>query len=118
MAKYKLILQRLQEFKEVNKPNVSKKEGSTLGNIELVAENGSVLFTGATCENIGPATDTPMRDKPIVARTYQLEWTDSSRNGALAKRYPEYKCGNGRNKPYGLKLIKYLVLRQDVYLYM
>lgn len=103
MAKYKLILQRQQEFKEVIKPGVSKKEGSTLGTIELVAENGNVLFKGATCENIGPATDTPMKDKPIVARTYQLEWTDSSKNASLAKKYPEYKCSNGRNKAIWVK---------------
>lgn len=100
MAKYKLLLQRNCEVKEVsvpNKPNV-KKEGSTLGTLQLLDENNNVLYSGYTCENIGPATDIPKKDKPIVARTYKLEWTASSKNASLAREHSEYKLADSTNR--------------------
>lgn len=98
MAKYTLLLQRDSEHKDVKHPKKDKVEDSTLGTITLTEnESGKVLFKGYTCENIGPSTDTPNQDKRIVARTYKIQWTDSSKNGALSKMFPEYKIGS-RNK--------------------
>lgn len=98
MAKYTLLLQRDSEHKDVKHPKKDKLENSTLGTITLTEnESGKVLFKGYTCENIGPSTDTPNQDKRIVARTYKIQWTDSSTNSSLSKTYPKYKIGE-RNK--------------------
>lgn len=101
MPKYKIILQRQSEHKDVKKPNVTKIEDSTLGKFSVneIQENGTLkeIWGCFTCENIGPSTDTPRQDKRIVAREYKIEWTDSGKNASLAKSYPEYKLQNGRN---------------------
>lgn len=100
--KYKIILQRLSEHKDVKKPNVAKIEDSTLGKLSVneIQENGTLkeIWSCFTCENIGESTDTPKQDKRIVAREYALEWTDSIKNAALSRAYPHFKCPNGRNK--------------------
>ncbi|WP_343353251.1 DUF5675 family protein [Helicobacter mastomyrinus] len=99
--KYKIILQRLSEHKDVKKPNVAKIEDSTLGKFSVneVQENGTLkeIWSCFTCENIGESTDTPKQDKRIVAREYKLEWTGSGKNASLAKNHPEYKMKDGRN---------------------
>lgn len=77
-----LELQRLSEHKNV-KDLKGKIENSTLGSIVL-KDGNKVLFSGFTCENDGPSTDTPMQDKRIVAREYNLEWTKTSKNGNKA----------------------------------
>lgn len=94
---YKILLTRLVEV--ANAYNPRKPEPATIGKLEVIdtqAKN-KVLATFYTCENGGPSTDTPMQDKRIVSRDYSLEWTDSSKNGSLAKKYPKYKIGS-RNK--------------------
>ncbi len=99
--KYKIILQRISEHKDVQKPNNPKIEDSTLSTFTLCEiHEGDILKEIFKCfcvENIGPSTDTPNQDKRIMPRDYNLEWTDSSKNGSLAKHYPEYKAPNGRN---------------------
>lgn len=98
MAKYNLIVQRVQEFKTVKKPNVERIEGSTISDVKLInTETNETIFSCYCCENIGPSTDTSKQDKRIVARNYKLSWTDSGKNASLARTYPEYKKPNGRN---------------------
>ena len=75
---YKLVLQRLKEYKNV-KDLKGKVEDSTIGSIKLF-DDDKVLFEGYTCENIGPSTDKPRQDKRIIARTYDLEWTTTTKN--------------------------------------
>lgn len=76
--KYQLELQRLKEFKAVNAKGTT--EPSTIGELTLTSEIGEELFKGYTCENGGPSTDTSNQDKRIVAREYDLEFTDTNRN--------------------------------------
>lgn len=94
---YQLKLTRLVEVSEAYNPR--KTEPATIGKLEVIdtQSKNRVLATFYTCENGGPSTDTPMQDRRIVARDYNLEWTDSSKNGSLAKKYPKYKIGS-RNK--------------------
>ena len=77
---YKLVLQRLKEYKNV-KDLKGKVEDSTIGSIKLF-DDDKVLFEGYTCENIGPSTDKPKQDKRIIARTYDLEWTTTTKNSS------------------------------------
>ncbi len=98
--RYKVKLTRQVEVENVRKPNsTSKAEPSTIGKLEVIdtKEKDKVLYTCYTCENGGESTDTPQQDKRIVSRDYVLEWTDSAKNGSLARKYPKYKMGN-RNK--------------------
>lgn len=76
--KYLLELQRLKEFSAVKAKGTV--EGSTIGEMTLTSEIGEELFKGYTCENIGPSTDTPKQDKRIVAREYDLEFSQTSKN--------------------------------------
>lgn len=76
--RYQLELQRLKEFKAVTAKGTT--EPSTIGELTLTSEIGEELFKGYTCENGGPSTDTPNKDKRIVAREYDLEFTDTNRN--------------------------------------
>lgn len=78
-----LILQRISEHKDVIDTK-GRKENSTLGSITLYSDDKKVLFQGFTCENDGPSTDEPMKDKRIVSGTYTLEWATSSKNGNKA----------------------------------
>lgn len=78
-----ITLQRKKEYDNVEKPpnaktgRVYKTESSTIGELVVTDEKGAQLFKCCTCENGGPSTDTPNQDKRIVARTYQLYWTES-----------------------------------------
>ena len=77
-----ITLQRKKEYAKVSKPEKNgktyKDEPSTIGELNIENESGEIIFRCATCENGGPSTDTPNQDKRIVARTYQLYWTESS----------------------------------------
>lgn len=100
--RYKILLSRTDEVGGVRKPNDSRPpEPSTLGKIEVIDLQGKgtpTIYTCYTLENGGPSTDTAGQDKRIVARDYTLEWTDTARNASLVKKYPKFKCANGRNK--------------------
>lgn len=99
MSKYTLLVQRVQEFKDVKKPNVMKEEDSTLSNVNLIDNNTQeTIFQCYCCENIGPSTDTPKQDKRIVARDYQLSWTSSTKNASLARKYPEWLANSKKGK--------------------
>lgn len=79
MPKFKCILQRLNEFDNVMKPNKPKAEGSTIGRFKVYNdETKENVFSCYCVENAGPSTDTPKQDKRIVAREYKLYWTESS----------------------------------------
>ncbi|QPX63816.1 hypothetical protein F358_009 [Campylobacter phage F358] len=93
----KLILQRNKEYTGIKWQNSDKIEGSTIGELSLLDDNDNVIFKCASCENIGPSTDESGTDKRIVAREYKLKWCNSSKNGLLAKKYPEWKADNGSN---------------------
>lgn len=95
---YTIIVQRKSEHRNIKKPNTDRIEDSTLGELNVYDSEGKSIFKCFTCENIGESTDTPNQDKRIVARKYKIEWTDSSKNGSLAKNNPKYKLPNGRNK--------------------
>lgn len=90
-----ITLQRKKEYDNIQKtPNaktgrVYKTESSTIGELVVTDEKGAQLFKCCTCENGGPSTDTPNQDKRIVARTYQLYWTESG--VALPKEFKP-KC--------------------------
>lgn len=75
----KLILQRLKEFKAV-RDLVGRVEPSTLGQIDLINDEGEIMFRGFTCENGGESSDESGKDKRIIAREYSLEWTKTQRN--------------------------------------
>lgn len=96
--KYKIILQRLSEHKDVKKPNVAKIEDSTLGKLSVneIQENGTLkeIWSCFTCENIGESTDTPKQDKRIMPRTYQLEWAQTGKNASLKKVTQDYLLEN------------------------
>lgn len=102
MEKYIILIKRISEHQNIQKPNNPKIENSTLGELSVHKVISGVLappiFTCYTCENEGESTDTPNQDKRIIARKYNLEWTDSSKNASLAKHYPKYKLENGRNR--------------------
>ena len=101
--KYLLTVKRISEHKNIKKPNFSKVEDSTLSTVSLTDEDDKELFKCFCCENIGPSTDTPKQDRRIIAREYYLEWTDSSKNGSLSKKYPKWKKSNGRNVAIWIK---------------
>lgn len=94
--RYKIVLQRFKEVANVAKPNsTAKKENATLGKLSVLdtKDKDKVLFKCFTLENGGASTDISGQDKRIVSRDYALEWTDSARNGNLAKKYPKFKRG-------------------------
>lgn len=86
---YCLKVKRESEHKGILYKN--KKEDSTLGSVVLEDVNGKELWKGYSLENIGPSTDTPNKDRRIVAREYQLEWTATTKNS-------NSKLGKFRNK--------------------
>lgn len=59
-------------------------------------EKEKALFSCYSLENSGEPTDTPNLDKPIVARDYQLEWSDTS--CTVPKEYQNKKCNNLRHE--------------------
>lgn len=94
--RYKIKITRQVEIASVKKPNsTAAAEPSTLGLLEIIdTENkGAVIFKCYTCENGGPSTDDSGKDKRITSRDYLLEWTDSARNGSVARKYPKFKRG-------------------------
>lgn len=94
--RYKIKITRQVECASVKKPNsTAPAEPSTLGRLEVIdTENkDKVLYTCYTCENGGPSTDASGKDKRITSRDYSLEWTDSARNGSVARKYPKFKRG-------------------------
>lgn len=107
--KYKVIVQRISEHKDIKSPRFSHLEDSTLSNVEVQDENGKVVFKCFCCENIGESTDTPKQDKRIIAREYELEWTYSTKNATLSKYYPKWKSKDGKlNKALWLTCDKVL----------
>lgn len=86
---YTLLIQRTQEFSGITYKN--RTEGSTISTVSLTDPSGKEIFSCFCCENSGPSTDTPQQDKRIVARTYQLEWTKTSKNS-------NSKLGKWQNK--------------------
>ena len=95
---YCLHIKRFKECKDVIKPGYLFTEDSTISTVELYDRDvdGRTLWKGFACENIGPSTDQSGTDKRIVAREYKLKWRASGKNGAVAKRYPQWKL-DGRN---------------------
>lgn len=86
---YTLKVTRESEHKNITYKN--KTESSTLGSVVLSDVNGKELWKGYSLENIGPSTDTPNQDRRIVARKYQLEWTNTTKNS-------NSKLGEFKNK--------------------
>lgn len=78
---FNIVLQRKKEWQGIQKPpkngRAYKVETSTTGELTVTDESGAEIFKCVTLENGGPSTDTPNQDKRIVARTYQLYWTES-----------------------------------------
>ena len=82
--RYKILLTRTAE------PNGD----CTLGKLDIIDLQGKglpTIFTCYTLERGGNSTDEAGKAKRIVARDYELEWTDTARNGNLAKKYPKFK---------------------------
>ncbi|AFI03862.1 DUF5675 family protein [Helicobacter cetorum] len=75
---YEIILTRLHTLKEVKKND--KLESGILGSFEVFKKDDreTPLFSCFSLENSGEPTDTPNLDRPIVARSYTLSWTDTS----------------------------------------
>lgn len=89
--RYKILLTRTHE------PNGD----CTLGKIDVIDlqdKQQKVLYSCYSLERGGASTDESGTARRIVSRDYELEWTDTARNGNLAKKYPKFKCQNGRNK--------------------
>lgn len=85
--RYKILLTRTDEI----------PLNTTIGRVEVIDLQGKgspTIYTCYSLENGGPSTDLSGKDKRIVARDYTLEWVESSRNGNLAKNYPEFKRGD------------------------
>ena len=104
--RYKILLTRTHE------PNGD----CTLGKLDIIDLQGKGLPTIYTCftlERGGNSTDEAGKAKRIVARDYELEWTDTARNGNLAKKYPKFKCANGRNKALWLTCDRVLLKFRD-----
>lgn len=107
---YKAILQR--EY--VTKTKDSKGEKTMIGSFCVLDENDTEVFSCFSAENEPLATDTPNKDKPIVARTYGLLWnftkTGTAKKGFENVKYedwldrikPAYHC---RYADYGFKNI-------------
>lgn len=89
--RYKILLTRTRE------PNGD----CTLGKVDVIDlqdKQQKVLYSCYSLERGGASTDESGLARRIVSRDYELEWTDTARNGNLAKKYPQFKCQNGRNK--------------------
>ncbi|TLD79853.1 hypothetical protein LS68_009290 [Helicobacter sp. MIT 05-5293] len=102
---YTIVLQRKSEHKDIKKLKngqiVGEIEDSTLGVLSVYEHQdetsaGREILNFFTCENIGPSTDTPKQDKRIIAREYQLEWTNTCQNASLARTYPQWKAENNK----------------------
>lgn len=75
----KVIVQREKEYENIKYPAAQNKvSSSTIGTLKVVNEDNKEIFNCFTLENIGPSTDESGKDKRIVARKYNLEWTSTS----------------------------------------
>lgn len=93
--KYKCVLQRLSEHKNIKKPTKAKLEDCTLGKFSVYNENGNLVFSCYSLENIGPSTDTPNLDKRIMPRVYNMEWTTTSVCIPKSYKNRDKKTGRG-----------------------
>lgn len=84
---YKIIIQRLKEYKDVEIPDVSKSRTPdvTIGQLTVFDEQNKELYKCYTLERIGPSTDKSGLKRRIVARDYKLEWKYTS--VTLPKQY-------------------------------
>ncbi|MGN8499510.1 DUF5675 family protein [Helicobacter pylori] len=107
---YLALLERKHDLRSLVRNN--KKESGMLGifrvfesthdqrisDQEIVShyKNKDALFSCFSLENSGEPTDTPNLDKPIIARDYELEWSDTS--CTVPKEYRNKKCNNERHE--------------------
>ncbi|MGL2818958.1 DUF5675 family protein [Helicobacter pylori] len=107
---YLALLERKHDLRSLVRNN--KKESGMLGifrvfesthdqgisDQEIVShyKNKDALFSCFSLENSGEPTDTPNLDKPIIARDYELEWSDTS--CTVPKEYQNKKCNNERHE--------------------
>lgn len=77
--KYKIVIQRKEEYKGVKKPLKEGAESSTIGELKIYrgSENKPV-FECFTLENSGPSSNVVGSDKRILPGLYHLRWTSSS----------------------------------------
>lgn len=100
---FTLLIERTKEYRNVVTPNNSKIEDSTISVLKLLSPEHILIWKGYCCENIGPSTDASGTDKRIMPGSYHLDWCASNKNGALSKKYPQYKLPNGKNKAIWVK---------------
>ncbi len=107
---YLILLKRESDLKPTIKNN--KEESAMLGSFRIFEsdhkenasdseilehyQNKDALFSCFSLENSGEPTDTPNLDKPIIARDYQLEWSDTS--CTVPKEYQNKLCDNKRHE--------------------
>lgn len=72
-----IVVDRIKEYAGIKKPRHNKVEGATIGILKMVDDKGKVVYKCFTLENEGSSTDTPKMDKRIIAREYNLEWTNT-----------------------------------------
>lgn len=87
--KFNCVLQRIAEFEDVRKVPFYDLEPSTIGEFKVFDESGREIFTSFCVENGGESTDTPQRDKRIVAREYFLKWSKTTIS--IPKKYRDSK---------------------------
>ncbi|MFT2765608.1 DUF5675 family protein [Helicobacter pylori] len=107
---YLALLERKHDLRAFVRKD--KKESSMLGSFRVFEtthdqgisdkaiikhyEKEKALFSCFSLENSGEPTDTPNLDKPIIARDYELEWSDTS--CTVPKEYQNKKCNNLRHE--------------------
>ena len=83
---FNIIIERKKEYTGIKKEGKARIEGSTIGILNIYETDGKAypsgeeqsLFNCFTLENAGASTDTAGRDKRIIAREYNLEWSATS----------------------------------------
>ncbi len=107
---YLVILERKHDLRPLVRKD--KKESGMLGEFRVFEsthdqgisdkalikhyEKEKPLFSCFSLENSGEPTDTPNLDKPIIARDYELAWSDTS--CTVPKEYQNKKCDNKRHE--------------------
>ncbi|CAK00338.1 DUF5675 family protein [Helicobacter acinonychis] len=107
---YLVLLERKEDLKPLVKKG--KEESGMLGNLRVFLcthdqdmsdealvehyKDKDALLSCFSLENSGEGTDTPNLDKPIIAREYQLAWSDTS--CTVPKEYQNKKCNNQRHE--------------------
>ena len=99
--KYVATIQRNAYFSKVKQTN-GTSEDATIGILEIKSPEGVIIWRCFTLENGGDSTDKSGQDKRIIARDYNLRWTSSNTNKALAKKYPKW----ARKSVRGDELVK------------